>query len=104
MKSYPGNEAPRMSFFYQANVDLLRRVLAEDEVPEAVIAEAAALRDRGWGRAVTYSRKVFLPVTNLCRDRCSYCPFRKDPDDPGAFTAPRRVGSALARSCRSQRQ
>jgi FO synthase len=75
-----------MSFFYQANVDLLRRVLAEDEVPEAVIAEAAALRDRGWGRAVTYSRKVFLPVTNLCRDRCSYCTFRKDPDDPGAWT------------------
>ena len=44
------------------------------------------LRDRGKGRDVTYSRKVFLPVTNLCRDRCTYCTFRKDPGDPGAWT------------------
>jgi FO synthase len=44
------------------------------------------MRDRGKGREVTYSRKVFLPVTNLCRDRCTYCTFRKDPGDPGAWT------------------
>ena len=47
---------------------------------------AGELRDRGKGRVVTYSRKVFLPVTNLCRDRCTYCTFRKDPGDPGAWT------------------
>src|ERR1700732_3950065 len=47
---------------------------------------AAQLRDRGKGHDVTYSRKVFLPVTNLCRDRCTYCTFRKDPGDPGAWT------------------
>jgi 7,8-didemethyl-8-hydroxy-5-deazariboflavin synthase CofG subunit len=47
---------------------------------------ATQLRDRGKGRDVTYSRKVFLPVTNLCRDRCTYCTFRKDPGDPGAWT------------------
>jgi len=52
----------------------------------AVMNAAAALRDRGKGRDVSYSRKVFLPVTNLCRDRCTYCTFRKDPDDPGAWT------------------
>ena len=40
---------------------------------------AGALRDRVKGRTVTYSRKIFLPVTNLCRDRCGYCTFRKDP-------------------------
>ncbi len=51
-----------------------------------VIAAAAALRDRGKGREVTYSRKVFLPITNLCRDRCTYCTFRRDPGDPGAWT------------------
>jgi FO synthase len=51
-----------------------------------LIRTAGALRDRLKGRAVTYSRKVFLPVTNLCADRCSYCTFRKDPDDPGAWT------------------
>jgi 7,8-didemethyl-8-hydroxy-5-deazariboflavin synthase CofG subunit len=52
----------------------------------AMLTAAAALRDRGKGREVSYSRKVFLPITNLCRDRCSYCTFRKDPGDPGAWT------------------
>ena len=51
----------------------------------AMLAEAAReLRRRGKGRAVTYSPKVFLPLTNLCRDRCRYCTFRRDPDDAGA--------------------
>ncbi len=47
---------------------------------------AGELRDRVKGRDVTYSPKVFLPVTNLCRDRCTYCTFRKDPWDPEAWT------------------
>lgn len=66
------------------DIATLRR--AVKEAPEAVIAEAGPLRDRGFGRVVTYSRKVFLPVTNLCRDRCTYCTFRKSPGDPGART------------------
>ena len=57
----------------------------DEEVP-AVLAAAGELRDRHKGRTVTYSRKVFLPITNLCRDRCSYCTFRKDPRDPDAWT------------------
>src|SRR6202045_1129490 len=36
--------------------------------------------------AITYSRKVFLPLTNLCRDYCGYCTFRRDPGEPGAHT------------------
>ncbi|MHB8381738.1 MAG: 7,8-didemethyl-8-hydroxy-5-deazariboflavin synthase CofG [Candidatus Binataceae bacterium] len=51
-----------------------------------LMAAAGELRDRGKGRASSYSRKVFLPITNLCRDRCTYCTFRKDPGDPGAWT------------------
>jgi len=35
---------------------------------------------------VTYSRKVFLPLTNLCRDYCGYCTFRRDPGQAGAHT------------------
>jgi FO synthase len=58
----------------------------DDAALPAVLAAAAELRDRGKGRDVTYSRKVFLPVTNLCRDRCTYCTFRRDPGDPGAWT------------------
>ena len=57
----------------------------DHELPE-LLAVAGALRDRAKGRVVTYSRKVFLPVTNLCRDRCTYCTFRKDPGEPGAWT------------------
>jgi len=52
----------------------------------AIMTAARALRDRAKGRVITYSRKIFLPVTNLCRDRCTYCTFRKDPDEPGAWT------------------
>jgi len=37
-------------------------------------------------RQVTYSRKVFLPLTNLCRDRCGYCTFVKGPNQRGAHT------------------
>ena len=51
-----------------------------------VMATARELRDRAKGRIVTYSRKIFLPVTNLCRDRCTYCTFRRDPGEPGAWT------------------
>src|SRR5262249_1746979 len=53
----------------------------DDELP-ALLEAAGKLRDRCKGRTVTYSRKVFLPITNLCRDRCTYCTFRKDPHDP----------------------
>jgi FO synthase len=51
-----------------------------------VRAVAGAVRDRGKGRTVTYSRKVFLPLTNLCRDDCGYCTFKRDPGQPGART------------------
>src|SRR5436190_12847445 len=53
---------------------------------ESLLDAAANLRDQFKGRTVTYSRKIFLPITNLCRDRCSYCTFRKDPTDPDAWT------------------
>src|SRR5712691_3036000 len=62
------------------------RLLESAEAMPALLAGASARRDRTWGRTVTYSRKAFLPVTNLCRDRCTYCTFRKDPDDPDAWT------------------
>jgi FO synthase len=56
-----------------------------DEV-DAILDAACLLRDRHKGRTVTYSRKVFLPVTNLCRNRCSYCTFRKEPGDAESWT------------------
>jgi len=61
-------------------------LLASETLTVELLAAARARRDRAWGRTVTFSPKVFLPVTNLCRDRCTYCTFRKDPDDPDAWT------------------
>jgi FO synthase len=68
----------------------------------ALLEAAGALRDRHKGRHVTYSRKVFLPITNLCRDRCRYCTFRKDPDDPGAWTMQREEIRAWLERAREQ--
>jgi 7,8-didemethyl-8-hydroxy-5-deazariboflavin synthase CofG subunit len=68
------------------DADAIALIECPDSDLDAMLSAAAELRDRGKGRDVTYSRKVFLPVTNLCRDRCTYCTFRKDPGDPGAWT------------------
>jgi FO synthase len=48
------------------------------------MAKAATKRDDYWGKVITYSKKVFVPLTNMCRDTCSYCTFVKHPDDPEA--------------------
>jgi 7,8-didemethyl-8-hydroxy-5-deazariboflavin synthase CofG subunit len=70
-----------------SNADAIALIECPDTDLDAMLSAAAELRDRGHPRRdVTYSRKVFLPVTNLCRDRCTYCTFRKDPGDPGAWT------------------
>ncbi|MEC9309720.1 MAG: 7,8-didemethyl-8-hydroxy-5-deazariboflavin synthase CofG [Chloroflexota bacterium] len=44
-------------------------------------AIAAGLRDQGKGTVITFSPKVFLPLTRLCRDFCGYCTFRQDPSE-----------------------
>lgn len=45
-----------------------------------LMARAAAVRDDHWGQRLTYSRKVFVPLTNMCRDTCGYCVFVQHPD------------------------
>src|SRR5438046_5557240 len=63
-----------------------RWIRASDaELPE-LLAAAREARDRFKPGVITYSRKVFIPLTNLCRDYCGYCVFRKDPGDAGAHT------------------
>ena len=54
----------------------------DDELP-ALLAAALELKQRFKPGVVTYSRKVFIPLTNLCRDYCGYCTFRRDPGEPG---------------------
>ena len=58
---------------------------SDDDLPELLDAALAAKESFKPG-VITYSRKVFLPLTNLCRDYCGYCIFRRDPSDPGAHT------------------
>ena len=48
------------------------------ELPR-LMAEAARLRDEGHGRLISYSRKVFIPLTRLCRDVCHYGTFAEAP-------------------------
>ncbi len=91
--------------------DLLRRALdghlpnageaaalAACDDTQAMLGVAAELRDRGFGACVTYSRKVFIPLTRLCRDVCHYCTFATPPR-PGqaAYLAPDEV-LAIARA------
>jgi FO synthase len=66
-------------------------------LPE-LLARAGAVRDRGRGRVVTFSAKVFVPLTTLCRDYCGYCTFRRDPGEPGAHTLTPDEVSALAQA------
>ena len=56
-----------------ADSELITRILA---APIAdVLAEARERRDARGPARMTYSRKVFIPLTKLCRDRCHYCTF-----------------------------
>jgi 7,8-didemethyl-8-hydroxy-5-deazariboflavin synthase CofG subunit len=68
--------------------------------PEALtelLARAASVRDAR-GSVVTFSAKVFVPLTTLCRDDCGYCTFRRDPGQPGAHTMSPEEVVALAQA------
>lgn len=63
-----------------------------------LLARAARLRDSGHGAVVTYSRKVFIPLTELCRDVCHYCTYAKTPRRlHAAYLSPEQV-LAIARA------
>ena len=57
----------------------------DDFLPE-LLSAACAAKEKFKPAVITYSRKVFIPLTNLCRDYCGYCIFRRDPGDRGAHT------------------
>ena len=70
-----------------------------------LMSSACEVRDASWGSRVTYSRKVFIPLTNMCRDTCGYCTFVQHPDSPGAqLMTPdevlRKVRAAEAMGCK----
>jgi FO synthase len=64
----------------------------------SMMAAASELRDRHHGRTITYSRKVFIPLTNLCRQKCGYCTFARGPRDERAHTMSPDEVLAVARA------
>jgi FO synthase len=95
--------------------DLLAKAAAEEDVSQheayrlmwataselpALMLAASLVRDRHKGNLVTYSRKAFIPLTNLCRDTCGYCTFVRQPDDPRAHTLTPEEVLAVAKAAR----
>ena len=66
-----------------SHADALRLIEMPSEALPELIARAGEARAR---KPVTFSKKVFVPLTTLCRDYCGYCTFRRDPGEPGAHT------------------
>jgi FO synthase len=66
--------------------EALQLASLQGEELQSLLATAAELRDKSKGKVVTFSPKIFIPLTNLCRDFCGYCTFRKAPDEGGAKT------------------
>ena len=66
--------------------DFLSRDLA------SLMREAAAVRDAAFGDRITFSKKVFIPLTHLCRDNCGYCTFVHPPRrGEAAYLTPEQV-------------
>src|SRR5262249_43602440 len=63
--------------------ELLR---CDDELLSSLLQTAQRVRSQFKPGVITYSRKVFIPLTTLCRDYCGYSTFRRDPGEPGAHT------------------
>lgn len=73
-KSLEGREITREDAYHLIRNDNL----------QALMSLASMIRDTGKGKRITYSRKIFIPLTNICRNRCGYCSFRKEPNDNDA--------------------
>lgn len=95
------------------NGGALQRALSGDPIPneeaylfdspfcppvDELCAAASCIRDAGKGKTVTFSPKVFIPLTHLCRDFCGYCTFRQSPETaPRLYMTPEEV-LAVARA------
>jgi FO synthase len=81
-----------------SHVDARRLIRAGGSDLLNLLRDASDVRDRRTGRVITYSRKVFIPLTNLCRDRCAYCTFARDIRDEKAHTMTPDEVLAIARA------
>ncbi len=80
-------EAVETGSLERGRAEALGRALRDDTRVLGVVTEAAAeAKRRAFDDVVTVSPNVFIPLTNLCRNRCTYCTFVKHPNDPAAKT------------------
>ena len=66
--------------------EALAASLRDAAIRDVLAAGATEIKRKQTGNRVTVSRNIFIPLTNLCRNRCSYCTFAKLPDSPEAHT------------------
>ncbi len=85
-----------------ARDDAARLIAARGSELSALMLAASVVRDQGKGRTVTYSRNVFIPLTNLCRQKCGYCTFARWPKDPKAHTMSPDEVLAIAEAARKR--
>ncbi|NIB42154.1 5-amino-6-(D-ribitylamino)uracil--L-tyrosine 4-hydroxyphenyl transferase CofH [Pseudomaricurvus alkylphenolicus] len=81
------------------------RQLAESCSTQNLMAAARRLRDGKYGKRITYSRKVFIPLTQLCRNHCHYCTFAQPPKQVpspylGVEEVMKRVHDAQSQGCK----
>ena len=60
------------------------------DIPYILVA-ASEIRDRGKGKTLTFSRNVFVPLTQLCRNHCGYCTFKYEPEEGPLFMTPEEI-------------
>ena len=70
------------------NINELKEIKKEqvleliDDIPKQVIFETASnLRDAKKGKVISFSKKAFFNIINLCRDTCSFCTYKAEPDN-----------------------
>jgi 7,8-didemethyl-8-hydroxy-5-deazariboflavin synthase CofG subunit len=81
-----------------SRTDAIQFIEATGDSMREVLREAQALRHSRTGNIITYSRKVFIPLTRLCRDRCAYCTFAREPKDSEPFALNKDEVLAIARA------
>ena len=82
-KAESGVDINREEALYLVNIE-------RNEIPYLLLT-ASKLRDRGKGEVLTYSKNVFVPLTQICRNHCGYCTFKYEPGEGPLFMSPDEV-------------
>lgn len=82
-KAESGEAIDRDEALYLVNIE-------KDEIPYLLLT-ASKLRDAGKGKILTYSKNVFVPLTQICRNKCGYCTFKYEPGEGALFMSPDEV-------------